>query len=169
MFWNILITDNLASWWWCNVLKNQDFLFTSWTYLHFKMEGWLEEDAQTKERERCSKNQYLKITAKHLNQKERWETKEIYSYCGSCREIGRGHEYLIPYIFVKRADICTVDWSVSGFWNKQTAPKVRATYLLLLLLQQPISKLDTHALSLSPWLYLLSKFHLNFIYINSLH
>ena len=104
MFWNILITDNLASWWWCNVLKNQDFLFTSWTYLHFKMEGWLEEDAQTKERERCSKNQYLKITAKHLNQKERWETKEIYSYCGSCREIGRGHEYLIPYIFVKRAD-----------------------------------------------------------------
>ena len=104
MFWNILITDNLASWWWCNVLKNQDFLFTSWTYLHFKMEGWLEEDAQTKERERCSKNQYLKITAKHLNQKERWETKEIYSYCGSCREIGRGHEYLRPYIFVKRAD-----------------------------------------------------------------
>ena len=96
--------DNLASWWWYNVLKNQDFLFTSWTYLHFKMEGWLEEDAQTKERERCSKNQYLKITAKHLNQKERWETKEIYSYCGSCREIGRGHEYLIPYIFVKRAD-----------------------------------------------------------------
>ena len=29
-----------------------------------------------------------------------------------------------------------------------------ATYLLLLLLRQPISKLDTHALSLTPWLQL---------------
>ena len=61
-----------------------------------------------------------------------------------------GWNILQSYLF-QMSKFCTVDWSVSGFWNKQTAPKVRATYLLLLLLQQPISKLDTHALSLTPW------------------
>ena len=80
---------------------------------------------------------------------------------------------------------CTVDWSFSGFWNKQIellnpvcveywispngqsnlfAGEVsggenysklfytpQATYLPLLYLWQPISKLDVHALSLTPW------------------
>ena len=73
-----------------------------------------------------------------------------------------GWNILQSYLF-QMSKFCTVDWSflvsetnklkywIQSVWDIESAPKVRATYLLLLLLWQPISKLDTHALSLTPW------------------
>ena len=100
------------------------------------------------------------------------------------KQMGLKLVYLL-YLF-QMSKFCSVDWSFSGFWNKQIdilnpvcvkywispnsqsnlfAGEVsggenysnlfytpQATYLPLLFLRQPISKLDTRALSLSPWL-----------------